>query len=376
MAKKKGEKTTVEKPEVINVADISKLINTVTNDVKKDFEVETFDENFEYSFLSTGNPGINYAISNRFDGGFPEGLITEIAGENATGKTLLALHALVATQKKGGIAVLIDAEFAFNPLWFETLGGDPKALIHYQPRHIDDVYSFIGKVVEATRKKSATVPLTIVYDSVAASPSKKEYEGAEYDMGKRAQGHGKGIRMLMGLCKAQSVTFIAINQLRATFALYGLDKDTVGGAAWKYATSLRIHMKKGKKIKQKMAVGEKIVGIAGSLVVNKSRLRAPFATADFNVYYEGGIDPLSGLYGVCRSEGIIQPAEKEDGGISKGWWVYKDVKFQEASFAEKVLSKYPELLGGHALIDIPDASLLEIESGDDDGDVNVNDALM
>ena len=372
MAKKKE---VAEKPEVITT-DISKLIGAVTRDVKKDFDIEEFDKNFEYTFLSTGNPGINYAISGRFDGGFPEGLMTELYGENSTGKTLLALHALVATQKKGGIGVLIDSEHAFNPQWYETLGGDPEKLIHYQPRHIDDVYAFIIKVVEATRKNNQKIPLTIVYDSVAASPSKKEFEGAEYDMGKRAQGHGKGIRMLMGLVKRHNLTFISINQLRATFAMYGLDKDTIGGAAWKYGTSLRIRMKKGKKIEQKNLVGKSIVGIAGALVVEKSRLRAPFSTAEFNIFFKGGIDPLSGLYEVCRNEGIIEPALNDEGKVSKGWWTYEGIKFQEANFVDKVVSQHPNLLGGHTLIDVPDADSLEIKGSDFDDEEDSSEALM
>ena len=197
--------------------DLSKLLGSVTNDIKKDFETTDFSQLESQTFLSTGSPALNYAISGKFDGGFPEGLITELYGENSTGKTLLALHSLVETQKKGGVAVLIDAEYAFNHEWYRSLGGDPDTLIHYEPDYIQQVYEFVDKITTTVRKKDKTVPITIVYDSVAASPSKHEYEGAEHDMGKRAQAHGKGIRMLMGLAKNHNITFIAINQLRATF---------------------------------------------------------------------------------------------------------------------------------------------------------------
>ena len=42
-------------------------------------------------------------------GGFPKGRIIEIYGPESSGKTTLALHAIANAQKKGGIAVLIDA---------------------------------------------------------------------------------------------------------------------------------------------------------------------------------------------------------------------------------------------------------------------------
>jgi RecA/RadA recombinase len=43
---------------------------------------------------------LDLAISNRPNGGFPVGRIIEITGLEASGKSLLAAHALANTQKK------------------------------------------------------------------------------------------------------------------------------------------------------------------------------------------------------------------------------------------------------------------------------------
>jgi recombination protein RecA len=362
----------VQADEVITV-DFAKLLKSVTGDIKKDFEISDFSERECQTFLSTGNPGINYAFSGRADGGFPEGLMSELFGQNSTGKTLLALMALAETQKKNGFAILIDTEFAFNPDWYKLIGGNPDTLLHFQPEYIEKVYAIIKRTVDAIRAKDQNVPITIAYDSVAASPSKKEFEGAEHDMGKRALEHGKGIRMLMGLCKTNNVTFIAINQLRKSIGvMFGPTEDTVGGMAWKYATSLRVYLRKGKQIKQKTAVGEKVIGIHGALKVEKSRLRSPFAKADFDIYFETGIDPVSGLFEVMINEEIIKPAVNEDGKVSKGWWQYKEEKFQKTNFA-RVYTRYPELLGGMTPKNIPEDTMI-VSDGDDpedsDGDLN------
>ena len=59
-------------------------------------------------WISTGSSMLDLAISNRPHGGFPVGRIIEITGLEASGKSLLAAHALASTQKKDGIAILFD----------------------------------------------------------------------------------------------------------------------------------------------------------------------------------------------------------------------------------------------------------------------------
>ena len=44
---------------------------------------------------------LDLAISNRPNGGFPVGRITEVTGLEASGKSLLAAHTLAETQKRG-----------------------------------------------------------------------------------------------------------------------------------------------------------------------------------------------------------------------------------------------------------------------------------
>jgi len=76
-------------------------------------------------FISTGSTLLDYAIANRRGGGVPEGKLTEIVGEEASGKSLLMTHILANTQKKGGIAILLDTENAANPDFMKRVGLDP-----------------------------------------------------------------------------------------------------------------------------------------------------------------------------------------------------------------------------------------------------------
>src|SRR5256885_348479 len=51
--------------------------------------------------IPTGSLGLDVALG---VGGFPRGRIVEIYGPESSGKTTLALHAIVEAQKRGGIA--------------------------------------------------------------------------------------------------------------------------------------------------------------------------------------------------------------------------------------------------------------------------------
>ena len=75
---------------------------------------------------SSGSLGIDIALG---VGGYPKGRVVEVYGPEASGKTTLTLHAIAECQKKGGIAVFIDAEHAFDRFYAENLGVDIKNLI-------------------------------------------------------------------------------------------------------------------------------------------------------------------------------------------------------------------------------------------------------
>jgi len=331
----------------VKTVDEDKLFDSIVKDIKKDF-AEGTQTHIETAtnFLTSGNLGINYAISGRPDGGFPEGLVTEIYGDHSTGKSLIAYHALVQTQQRGGYAILIDTERAFNQHWFQTIGGDNSKLIYFETSTMEKVFDYITKLAGTDGSKTEygiirkklpmDVPVTIVWDSLAQTSTEaeldKDMSGSE--MAIRARKAGQGMRKVLGPLKRSNITFLVINQIRATMAMYGPDSDTVGGKAVKYASSVRVECRKGKVIKDAQ---KKEIGIGGKAKITKNRLRSPFAVSEFNIYWKEGIDPLSGYFTVCAEEGLIASP-------SRGWWEYNGKKFRESEFPE-VLKANQELLG-------------------------------
>lgn len=63
--------------------------------------------------IPSGSLSVDIALGGN---GFPRGRIIEVFGPESSGKTTLALHAVAAAQKNGGVAAFIDAEHALESL--------------------------------------------------------------------------------------------------------------------------------------------------------------------------------------------------------------------------------------------------------------------
>ncbi|MFX3657519.1 DNA recombination/repair protein RecA, partial [Streptococcus suis] len=86
--------------------------------------------NQKVSVVSSGSLALDIALG---AGGYPKGRIVEIYGPESSGKTTVALHAVAAVQKEGGIAAFIDAENALDPEYAKALGVNIDELLLSQP---------------------------------------------------------------------------------------------------------------------------------------------------------------------------------------------------------------------------------------------------
>jgi recombination protein RecA len=109
--------------------------------------------------IPTGSVSLDIALG---VGGLPKGRVIEIYGPESSGKTTLALHAIANAQKLGGIAVLIDAEYAFDALYAKNLGVDIDNLLVSQPDTGEQALEITDTLI-----RSGAVDI-IVIDSVAA----------------------------------------------------------------------------------------------------------------------------------------------------------------------------------------------------------------
>jgi len=168
-------------------------------------------------WVSTGSTMLDLAISNRPNGGLPVGRIIEITGLEASGKSLLAAHALADTQKKGGLAVYIDTENAISREFLEAIGVDLKDMLYVPLDTIEDIFDAMDSIVESVRKSSKSRIVTIVVDSVAGASTKQEM-AADYDKDGWATSKAiilsKAMRKITNFVGRERICLIFTNQLR------------------------------------------------------------------------------------------------------------------------------------------------------------------
>ena len=292
-------------------------------------------------WVSSGATMLDVAVSNRPFGGFPIGRITEITGLEQSGKSLLSAHVLAETQKQGGVAVLIDTETAVSREFFDAIGVDVSKLLYITADTVEDIFETIDTIIEQVRKGDKDKLVTIVVDSVAAASTKRELE-ADYDKDGYATDKAiiisKAMRKITNVIGRQKITLVFTNQLRQKMnAMAFADPwTTSGGKAIAFHASVRLRLASTGKIKAKDEKGnERVVGIKVRANVIKNRLGPPLRSADFDIFFDRGIDNYGAWLGAMKDYGFVK-----QGGA---WYTYVDTETgEEFKFQAKELQEILE----------------------------------
>ena len=279
-------------------------------------------------FISTGATMLDIAIANRPHGGIAVGRITELTGLEGSGKSLVGASMIADTQKRGGIAVLIDTETAVNAEFYTAIGVNMKKLVYANLITVEDIFDAIVDIIERVRtneKKDKLV--TIVVDSVAAASTKAEIEGAFAKEGygmEKAYLISKAMRKITGLIGSQRIALVFTNQLRQKLNAPAFSDPwtTSGGKAIAFHASTRIRLSQTGKLKDSDG---NIVGVSVKADIVKNRLGPPHRKAEFNIYFNRGIDDNSSWLDVLSEIGVVKK--------SGAWYTYEDIKFQSKEFA-------------------------------------------
>lgn len=320
-------------------------------------------------WISTGSTMLDLAISNRPNGGLPVGRIIEITGLEASGKSLLAAHALADTQKKGGLAVYIDTENAISREFLEAIGVNLKDMLYVPLETIEDIFDAMDSIVESVRKASKSRIVTIVVDSVAGASTKQEM-AADYDKDGWATSKAiilsKAMRKITNFVGRERICLIFTNQLRTRLGVtFGDQWTTSGGKAIAFHSSVRLRLKSVGQIKLAKSADkpEAVVGITTRAQVVKNRMGPPLRSVDYDIYFDSGIDDYGSWLTMMKNYNLVTQAG--------AWYTYTNtdtgeiVKFQSKDFKSKLIDD-PEMKE-QVYKTICEKYILNYKAGDDFG---------
>lgn len=283
--------------------------------------------------ISTGSFGLDRALG---VGGFPCGRITEIYGPESSGKTTLTLHAIAEVQRKGGAALFIDTEHAFDKAYATALGVDTENLMICQPDYGEQALEVANHYI---RSNAIGV---VVIDSVSALLPEAELKGemGAHHLGGQARLMSQAMRKLASAIHKSGVISLFINQLRHKIGVtFGSPETTSGGNALKFYASIRLDIRKISLLK----TGSQVVGHRVRIKVVKNKLSAPFQEVTFDLRYGVGICQVSEIIDHCLSLGLIEQAGSwfsyQEKPLGQGKEAMRDRLIQRPKLQSELLEK-------------------------------------
>ena len=283
----------------------------------------------EVEAISTGSLAVDAALG---IGGLPKGRIVEISGPEGAGKTMLSLHAIRESQKRGGTAAFIDAEHALDVSFARRIGVDVENLIISQPDSGEQALEIVDTLV-----RSGAFDI-IVVDSVAALVPQAELEGDMGDshMGLHARLMSQALRKLAGSINRSNTCLIFLNQLRMKIGvMFGNPETTTGGRALPFYSSVRIDIRRIARVKD----GDLDIGNRTRVKVVKNKVAPPFREAEFDLIFHGdsiGISWEGDLVDIGVDKGLVEK--------SGAWFSYNGERLgQGRDNAKGFLREHPEI---------------------------------
>lgn len=301
-------------------------------------------------FIDTGSLALNYMSSGKFiGGGFPGSKITEIYGPPGTSKTLVGMGCLAGCQRMGGISILLDCERASNPDFAHKAGHvDTQKLVVYEPDTIEEVERKIFAVVKKIReKRSAEVPICLLWDSIAVSPTDREWReidlpeeftdaqyksivGGNEQPGERAKRAGALLRKVNPFLSNNNATLLVINQVRDKIGVLFGSPETVagGGKSLEFYISTRFRTSKKKVIESKSGLP---LGVNVAFENKKSRSSTPYlSSTGIQLFFSAGINPLGGLLSVLLAAERIENKGPGNYQVKEPWSGGREYTFRSS----------------------------------------------
>ncbi|KGN54757.2 DNA repair protein recA homolog 2, mitochondrial isoform X2 [Cucumis sativus] len=247
--------------------------------------------------ISTGSLKLDIALG---IGGLPKGRIIEIYGQEASGKTTLALHIIKEAQKLGGYCAYFDAENAMDMSFAESMGVNVDNLLISPPASAENLLCAVNTLV-----RSGSVDVVVV-DTVAALVPQCELDApiGSSERDSRPRVMNQALRKIHYSLKLSQTLVVFINQVRSAGYQNGFeqkDEVTCGGNALQFYAAVRLRLLRKGLLKS----GDKVTGVAVGVQVVKNKLASPMKMVELGIHFGRGFCCESEVLELGCEHGVI-----------------------------------------------------------------------
>ena len=242
---------------------------------------------------------------------FPYGRLTEVYGDEGSGKSTLVLEAIGQALSRGHRALYLNMEKNLN----RSLLASIRTIVPFLEKKKDNPFQ-VAKAncgedaFNIARRWAEVNPNSIVVlDSVDACIPRDMIAGniGDKNMGGMGKLMSEACRALVHAIEANNVCFIFVNQLREKVGMtFGDPRVTPGGRALRFYSTQRILLKApAKDCYIKGDTGEPAVGHWVRYDIVKNKVAPDGVSGKFPILYGRGIDRETELIDMCLKFGIL-----------------------------------------------------------------------
>jgi len=277
-------------------SDLNKKLKEQLAEINKSLKTKfTFadEDEFVTKRISTGLFNFDQVLG----GGFPRKSVTLLYGNESSGKTYVALHAIANAQKEGLTCGFIDAEFSYDPVWAEKIGVDNSNLFIIQPETGE-------AALDATLALCKGEVDLVIVDSIAALLPTKEFDGTMEDnsIGTQARLMNQFFRKHGPVNK--STALVMINQVRSGIGSYYVSDALPAGKGQQFFSRIIVHCKRGKPIQEKGNTMPQ--GFQMHFTCKKNKTAPPLGECDVPFYYSGLVDKDTMVFQLGVDAGLVE----------------------------------------------------------------------
>lgn len=282
------------------------------------------------------SPSLNWVVGN---GGITRGKAVCFFGPESGGKSLLAQLMIIQLQTDfpDGICVWFDAEYSFNPEWFQKLGGDLNRLVVRQTNDPVKIFDWIaGEMNELIQDGCPIVGIAV--DSVKSIRYPRDIKDVSTKLvqgGSGAAYLGSAFKMILPVIRDNSITTALVQQVYEEMDQYKKMNNPYivpDGRALKHFCDYMLEVSRVDTKDGRVEVGKNIhggaqqVGHKVRVKGKKNRVGAPFRCGEFTLNYSQGIVNIGEeVYELAKTLGVVyHPINPATGKVNAQMWQFAE----------------------------------------------------